>query len=652
MLQWIRTGVPLHLTRTPRYFNLKTKFLSEDLTRWEMDVLPKYAALGALVPCAPSWQQGFSSRIFFIEKPDKSHRLITDLRPLNQYITPPSFKLPQVGGISEVWESPCFAAAWDLADAFFHLCVCAPHLPYLQINVQGQAYQLLAMPFGLSSSPYYCQKWGTAALRFLRAPQLFVNQLLPATCPPPVCTHLMWLSSIQLPVFIQLYLDDVLVVHTQPQLLKEWVFAAWIWISLLGIQIRWTKSVARPQQLIRHLGIFLDLQAGRFILPPSLLQKIVFKGQQVLQEYFHPHHRRHVHKRALASFLGTCNSCAVVVRHPGLHLRPLYTQLKLERGWRARVPITRKGLAAVRWWMALPARHQSRTILPPPLSTLELATDASSTGWGGCLTDTCSTQAPLLACGFWSKKEQSTHINYLELEAVLRSLETWRGRLKRQHLRVFTDSQVVFWLLKKMDSPKEGLYQKLLSIYSFLEEQEASLCVEWIPGVDNIVPDRLSRDPVFCDWRISLVLFQALEDCLGPHTLDCCATFLSRFVSRFTSIHPEIFSEGNSLLSHCWGVENGFLNPPIAWVGRFACLLESLESVHVTVIVPAWPTRLWFRTLLRTSWCYCQVPQLPRAPGWPLTVFRLDRPLEGHRALPKALSFSGSRLSWLTSSTF
>ena len=62
-----------------------------------------------------------------------------------------------------------------------------------------------------------------------------------------------------------------------------------------------------------------------------------------------------------------------------------------------------------------------------------LTADASQRGWGAVYNDTSTRE-------FWSDEEKSHHINYLELLAVFKGLQTFCKTHYNTHLRILTDN--------------------------------------------------------------------------------------------------------------------------------------------------------------------------------------------------------------------
>ena len=138
-----------------------------------------------------------------------------------------------------------------------------------------------------------------------------------------------------------------------------------------------------------------------------------------------------------------------------------------------------------------------------------LATDASSSALGCCViamrewlaTRDASTSVVEDHC--WLVKDPSRHINVLELEAVIKSLNLLDGYAKKtDSVLILNDSRVVVgWLNRLMEDRRvnhggihDVLVGRRLLILKELMQHYASVRVEWIP-TDANPADRLTRYP-------------------------------------------------------------------------------------------------------------------------------------------------------------
>ena len=76
------------------------------------------------------------SDVFVREKKDGTHRMILNLKNLNQHA-----------------DKDCFMASIDLKDAYHSVPIAAPYRKYLRFSWRGSLYQFTCLPNGLSCGP-------------------------------------------------------------------------------------------------------------------------------------------------------------------------------------------------------------------------------------------------------------------------------------------------------------------------------------------------------------------------------------------------------------------------------------------------------------------------------------------------------------------
>ena len=123
----------------------------------------------------------FCSRVFLVEKAGwdsdlqmRKKRLVIDLRPLNLHMQ--EFKtryetLSQLGTLIADGET-CAFLSFDLADAYACLQIRPEFQQYFGFNIQGRLYEMQALPFGWSVSPYAFCTAMKVLVRLLRSPDL------------------------------------------------------------------------------------------------------------------------------------------------------------------------------------------------------------------------------------------------------------------------------------------------------------------------------------------------------------------------------------------------------------------------------------------------------------------------------------------------
>ena len=110
----------------------------------------------------------FISTIFTRPKRDGSHRLILNLKKLNEYIVYHHFKMDSLHSAVQLMKPHCWMAVLDLKDAYYSAPIRTNHRKYLRFEHDGQLYEFVFLPNGLSSAPRIFTKLLKPALPRLR----------------------------------------------------------------------------------------------------------------------------------------------------------------------------------------------------------------------------------------------------------------------------------------------------------------------------------------------------------------------------------------------------------------------------------------------------------------------------------------------------
>ncbi len=95
----------------------------------------------------------FVSNIFIRPKRDGTHRLILNLRILNEQVEKHHFKMETLKSALALVTKDCFFALLDLRDAYFSVRVCKCCQPWLSFKWNSQYFCFTCLPNGLSSAP-------------------------------------------------------------------------------------------------------------------------------------------------------------------------------------------------------------------------------------------------------------------------------------------------------------------------------------------------------------------------------------------------------------------------------------------------------------------------------------------------------------------
>lgn len=181
----------------------------------------------------------FVSGIFVVPKPDKTYRLVINLKKPNEFVDCPHFKMEDYRIVCNIMQKDCFMGSIDLKDAYHLIAVHESHRKYLRFKWKDELYEYMCLSFGLST-----------------APRVFTKLL------KPVIFHLRKLGFLSC-----IYLDDILLFGPTYETCKHNIDFTSQTLSELGLLINDEKSVFQPTQLIRYLGFVFNSVETTISLP-------------------------------------------------------------------------------------------------------------------------------------------------------------------------------------------------------------------------------------------------------------------------------------------------------------------------------------------------------------------------------------------------
>ena len=116
-----------------------------------------------------------------------------------------------------------------------------------------------------------------------------------------------------------------------------------------------------------------------------------------------------------------------------------------------------------------------------------LLTDTSSEDWGAHLRD-------LKISGVWDAQEKLSHINQLEMSAVLKALVHFAPFLVGQKIGLMSDTSMVVAYLNKQGrgTKSKALCDMARKILQLTESHFINLRAKYIPGNRNVLADALN----------------------------------------------------------------------------------------------------------------------------------------------------------------
>lgn len=518
--------------------------------------------------------------IFPVPKGDGGHRLILNTKRLNVAFKKESFRMETLKSILEQLKPGVYATKIDIKNAYPHIPIYPPHQRYLCFALKGQCYTFLGLPFGLSF-----------------APQLFTRVL------DQIVQHLLSLG-----ITIFAYLDDLLIVHQDPNTLRSHTRTVLQLLERCGWQINMKKSIFEPSTQLEHLGYSINFESLTLSIPEAKRIHVRKAAKQLLASA----QRKVPSIRDVSRLVGMLQALSPAYQFASAHLAELMRAKRLalktaHRDYSAPCPLHPEAIQEIHFWRDhLPSlTGKCHALIPQFLWT----TDASGYGLGATLEhfQQSTSQSEFIDQfqEFLLQSSSAESINFKELLAVYRSLLAFGPKLRNATVLHRTDNTTTLSYLRRQRGGVDSLGRLAAKIMELLEEHNTTIIPTHLPGILNVHADALSRlrDPA--DERINPVtLGIACHWLRAKPSIDLTASEINAQFPRFVSYRASAKAVGQDVFRFDFSKERcPYSNPPFWLINRLIKRARQLNS-DLILLVPRWPRRLWYHQLsqyLRSS---------------------------------------------------
>ena len=506
---------------------------------------------------------GYTSNIFLRPKRTGGHRLILNLKNLNDYVEYSHFKMDNLLTAIHLTTDNCWFTSLDLSDAYYSVNVHRKHRKYLQFQFQGSSYQFTCMANGITSAPRTFTKIMKVPLSVLRE---------------------------NFNMTVMAYLDDILIISRSREGLLRDTQRAFQLFTSLGFAISPSKSVIEPSQTIDFLGFTLDSNT-------MLVTLMADKMTQIKQSIAETLELETMTIRDFARLVGRLAATLPGNRYGMLYLKHFewaksqalaQTKGKFDR----QMTVTDDIKNDLRWWLNNIESASKPMSLPNP--SLVIYTDASFGGWGCFCPETNKT-----ARGRWHVSEQHHDINALELKAVQFALRALCSNLSDCHILIYSDNQTTVVGINKQGSTQSPNCNAIArDIWVWAMHNNLWLSATHCPGVLNVEADIASR--VFNDsteWQLAPGLFRTHCLSWGDISIDLFASRLNFQVQPYCAWQPDPYAFAIDAFLLDWGRWSLiYAFPPFSLVNR---VLQKIvqDQAEAVMVVPRWTTQSWFPRL-------------------------------------------------------
>ena len=502
------------------------------------------------------------SPIFVREKKDGSHRMILNLKDLNQQVEYQKFKMETVQTALQLTTKNCYFASVDLRDAYYSIEIHTEFRKYLKFYWRDTLYCFQAAAMGLAPVPR----------KFTKLTK-------------PILAHLHDLCHV-----ITSFIDDSLLIgQTKAEIYESVIDTVKVFDSL-GFTIHDEKSQLMPTQEITYLGFVINSQTMTITLTHERKQKLLNACACLLE-------KTEEKIRTVASCIGLMVASFVAVPLGPLYYRVLEKDknraLSKNKGnWERKMLVSEESKNELRWWVENTEEQSAPIYRPNPIITMK--TDSSLTGWGALIAGTEKQTK-----GLWTEEEKRYHINYLELLAVFLGLKALLNQVTDSHIRIMTDNTTTVSCLNKMGSKSAVLNDLTCTLWKWCAERKLWLSAAHIPGVANVEADKLSRDLHFdTEWKLnSQLLKEALTVLETQPTVDLFASRTNAQFPLYVSYLPDPGAYAVDAFSLHRGDLTFYCFPPFSILPR---VLRKIREERVTgiVVAPLWKNQAFWPMLM------------------------------------------------------
>ena len=559
-LPWLSGKAPL--MRTPPPFRPPADTSAfQTLDQEIADLLLKEATTEIPPPASP----GFYGRIFVVPKSSGGWRPVLDLSPLNRFLQDKPFKMETASSIRDSIHPGDWATSIDLKDAYFHILIHPRDRKWLRFVWKEKVFQFRALPFGLAPAPWVFTK---------------VTREL--------CIH-----AHEAGIRLRVYLDDWLILaSSKEQCLEHTRFILDLCLKL-GFQVNPGKSDLTPSQSFTYLGMRFDTVS--WLVRPS--QQRLDRLNSLLTNLSN---LQSASARQLSALLGQMESLSPLIRLGRLFKREFQRQFRSRwsqrsQPWDTSISLGTWFLQSTSQWFNQQWLSQGVPIVPPPPQE-DLYTDASKTGWGAHV-------GTLTASGVWGDDLSGSHINLLELEAVVLALDAFSTSLSGKSVRVCTDNTTVACYINKQGGARsKSLSLRTEHLLLWCQARNITLSAKHVPGKINILADSLSRahSVIHTEWTLAHSALKPVWKAWHTPHVDLFATRFSHRLPTYVSPVPDPNALAVDAFAISWRNLVSYAFPPFPVLGKVLRKARE-DQAAIILIAPRWPAQPWYPDLLLLS---------------------------------------------------
>lgn len=563
ILQWIRHGAELPFHSEPDEFEEKNKAFNSKEAEFITKEISALLASGCIRESLT--KPKCVSKITVVPKKGKdSYRLIIDLQTLNSFCKPKTFKYETIDDATNCITHKDELVTLDIKHGFYHVNVARDFQKYLGFKWLNKYYVFSVLPMGSSCSPYYFCKILRTVIEYLRSTG----------------------------VKVVAYVDDLIISDSISKIGASSSFVVNT-LESLGYFINYEKSDLTPSTSKPYIGYVIHTDKNNTIwleVPRDRIHRVSHDIRRVLR-------LGKTSARSLARIAGQLISFSKAIIPTKLFLRSVYRLLKSKQNWQTILYLDNSSRLDLEWWLHSLKSWNGRSAVPCCRPSIQIATDASSLGFGAQIIGRQER-----AQGLWDHHMSNSASNLRELMAVFMALKSFLHLLRKKNVQIISDNVSAVAYINFQGGPSRQLTEVARDIWGLSVQHGFHIQARYSPGIsaEILLPDQLSRYMSKYEWQLHPRVFRYLDFVHGPHSIDRFASMVSTQCQRYNSMYFDPFTEGVDALSQDWTMENNFVNCPLTLLNRVLDLVRD-QRATATVIAPMWNAQMWCHRLKTMS---------------------------------------------------
>ena len=363
----------------------------------------------------------------------------------------------------------CLMAKYDIRNAFRLIRVRVEDQHLLGMLFQSKYYYELCLPFGLKSAPGLFELFATAI-------EAFIHKSGVETVRHYIDDYI----TISFPVSAQIDYDKVI------EMFKK-----------LNIELA-SEKLEKPSTRIEFLGLIIDSDLMKVELPEDKLSRY----RVLLEEWLK---KKYCTLQELQSLVGKLVFASYAIQHGNIFYRRILGLLKQckgkeEQGKHLQIKLNNKARLDIKWWREFMYKWNGTNIIPPSLDNYLsvnqhlMFTDACRTGMGAFYNNNEYIRHAWNADELkQAQRESELSMPYLELLALIHSINVWAGSLSGKAVILNCDCKTVVQAVNKGRSYDPGMMNLIRILLYITSINSVFIYLQHIDGVKNIDADLLSR---------------------------------------------------------------------------------------------------------------------------------------------------------------